>query len=181
MAKIHSTDWRIVIDELNGSKIDPYITTMQGLLSYEEHSKWLNRTAYYMGMADYVSKQSYCNNAKVGAVISKNGSIIAEGYNGTITGFPNVCEVDGVTTDFVLHAESNAIMKVAKSNNSTEGASMYCTLSPCKDCFKLILQSGIKELYFCKYYRNVDFLKFFSENSIYVCFFDFELYNEIKK
>jgi len=113
-------------------------------------------------MAREWSQLSYCNRKQVGALIVKDKMIISDGYNGTPSGFENVCETDlGNTKWYVLHAEANAILKVAKSTQSTEGATLYQTLSPCKDCSKLIHQSGIKRVVFIKKYKDtegVDFL-----------------------
>ena len=106
---------------------------------------------------------SHCDRKKVGAIIVKDGMIIADGYNGTPSGFDNCCENDnGETHWYVLHAEANAILKLARSNNSAEGATLYITLSPCRDCAKLIHQSGIVRVVYCKEYKDrsgLDFLK----------------------
>ena len=106
---------------------------------------------------------SHCERKKVGAIIVKNGMIISDGFNGTPTGFDNHCEdEEGYTKWYVLHAEANAILKVAKSTNSCEGATLYLTLSPCKDCAKLIHQSGIKRLVYLNEYKDttgLDFLR----------------------
>ena len=113
-------------------------------------------------MAREWSQLSYCNRKQVGALIVKDKMIISDGYNGTPSGFENICETEqGNTKWYVLHAEANAILKVAKSTQSTEGATLYQTLSPCKDCSKLIHQSGIKRVVFIKKYKDtegVDFL-----------------------
>jgi len=105
---------------------------------------------------------SHCARKKVGAIIVKDDAIISDGYNGTPSGFDNCCENDnGDTHWYVLHAEANAILKVAKSTNNCSGATLYLTHSPCKDCSKLILQSGIKRLVFRDKYRDtagIDFL-----------------------
>jgi dCMP deaminase len=99
----------------------------------------------YLRMAQVWADSSYCQRKKVGCLIVKNQTIISDGYNGTPRGFDNVCESseDGETLWHVLHAEANALTKIARSNQSSEGATLYTTLSPCKDCSKLILQSGI--------------------------------------
>ena len=98
----------------------------------------------YLEMARIWAKNSYCVRRKVGALLVKNRMIISDGYNGTPVGFDNVCEdIDGKTLPYVLHAEANAISKVAKSNNSSEGATLYITASPCVECAKLIIQAGI--------------------------------------
>ena len=110
---------------------------------------------------------SHCERKKVGAIIVKNGMIISDGFNGTPTGFDNHCEdEEGYTKWFVLHAEANAILKVAKSTNSCEGATLYLTLSPCKDCAKLIHQSGIKRLVYIKEYKDSSGLKFLKKAGV---------------
>ncbi len=101
----------------------------------------------YIEMAQIWAKNSYCKRRKVGALIVKNKMIISDGYNGTPSGFENVCEDENnKTKPYVLHAEANAITKVAKSNNSSENATLYVTTSPCMECAKLIIQSGIKRV-----------------------------------
>ena len=101
------------------------------------------------------AKLSYATRKKVGALIVKDGQIISDGFNGTPAGFENICEgICGTTLRSVLHAESNAITKLAKSPHSSEGATLYLTLSPCYDCAKLIIQSGIKRVVYMKDYRR---------------------------
>ena len=108
----------------------------------------------YLEMANTWSKNSYCERRKVGALIVKDRMIISDGYNGTPQGFENICEdEEGNTKSYVLHAEANAITKVAKSNNSSQGATLYVTSSPCLECSKLIIQSGIKRVVFSEKYR----------------------------
>ena len=117
----------------------------------------------YLKMALEWGKLSYCKRKKVGALIVKNNMIISDGYNGTPSGFENICEDDeNYTKWYVLHAEANAIMKVAASTQSSQGATLYITLSPCKECSKLIFQSGIKRVVYYKAYKDlsgVEFLK----------------------
>ena len=117
----------------------------------------------YLKMAKVWGDLSYCKRRKVGALIVKDRMIISDGYNGTPSGFENICEDDdNYTKWYVLHAEANAIMKVAASTQSTNGATLYITLSPCKDCSKLIHQSGIKRVVYCEEYKDtsgLDFLK----------------------
>ncbi len=109
----------------------------------------------YLEMAGTWAENSYCIRKKVGALIVKDRMIISDGYNGTPAGFENICEDDtGKTKPYVLHAEANAITKVAKSNNSSENATLYVTSSPCLECSKLIIQSGIKRVVFSEKYRN---------------------------
>ena len=111
-------------------------------------------------MAEIWSQNSYCERRKVGALIVKNKMIISDGYNGTPSGFENICEnEDGDTKSYVLHAEANAITKVAKSNNNCENATLYITTSPCMECSKLIIQAGIKRVVFDELYRIVDGLE----------------------
>ena len=111
----------------------------------------------YLEMAHVWGENSYCKRRKVGALIVKGKMIISDGYNGTPAGFENICEDDNfVTKPYVLHAEANAITKVAKSNNSSENATLYVTTSPCMECSKLIIQSGIRRVVFSNKYRNVD-------------------------
>lgn len=117
----------------------------------------------YLKIAKEWSKLSYCKRKQVGAIIVKNRMIISDGYNGTPSGFENCCEDDqGYTKWYVLHAEANAILKVANSTQSCDGATLYITLSPCKECSKLIHQAGIKRVVFHEAYKDesgLDFLK----------------------
>lgn len=111
----------------------------------------------YLRMARIWAENSYCDRRKVGALMVKDRTIISDGYNGTPAGFENVCEDDsGVTKPYVLHAEANAITKVARSGNSSEGATLYITASPCLDCAKLIIQAGICRVVFSELYRITD-------------------------
>ena len=114
----------------------------------------------YLRMADIWAENSYCQRRKVGALIVKDKMIISDGYNGTPSGFENCCEDEnGVTKPYVLHAEANAITKVARSNNSSEGATLYITASPCIECAKLIIQAGIRRVVYSRMYRIVDGLE----------------------
>ncbi|MBQ0123656.1 MAG: dCMP deaminase family protein [Bacteroidales bacterium] len=111
----------------------------------------------YLEMAAVWAKNSYCQRRKVGAIIVKDRMIISDGYNGTPAGFENVCEDEnGATKPYVLHAEANAITKVAKSGNSSLGATLYVTASPCMECAKLIIQAGIKRVVYSEEYRIAD-------------------------
>lgn len=111
----------------------------------------------YIEMASVWAKNSYCKRRQVGALIVKDNMIISDGYNGTPSGFENVCEDEnGVTKPYVLHAEANAITKVAKSGNSSFGSTLYITDSPCMECAKLIIQAGIKRVVFRNLYRITD-------------------------
>ncbi len=111
----------------------------------------------YIRMALIWSENSYCKRRQVGAILVKNKMIISDGYNGTPSGFENVCEDENdVTKPYVLHAEANAITKVARSNNSSENATLYVTSSPCIECAKLIIQAGIKRVVYTDSYRLSD-------------------------
>ncbi len=111
----------------------------------------------YMEMASVWARNSYCKRRQVGALIVKDRMIISDGYNGTPSGFENICEDEsGATKPYVLHAEANAITKVAKSGNSSSGATLYVTSSPCIECSKLIIQSGIKRVVYKDEYRLDD-------------------------
>ena len=111
----------------------------------------------YLRMAHIWAENSYCERRKVGAILVKDKMIISDGYNGTPVGFENVCEdPDGITKPYVLHAEANAISKVARSNNSSDGSTLYVTASPCLECAKLIIQSGIRRVVFNELYRITD-------------------------
>lgn len=112
----------------------------------------------YLRMALIWAENSYCRRRQVGAIIVKDKMIISDGYNGTPAGFENVCEdpETGMTKPYVLHAEANALTKVARSNNSSDGATLYVTASPCLECSKLIIQSGIKRVVYHELYRLSD-------------------------
>ena len=111
----------------------------------------------YLEMARIWAQNSYCQRRQVGALVVKDGMIISDGYNGTPSGFENICEDDSnVTKPYVLHAEANAITKLARSSNNSEGATIYITASPCIECAKLIIQSGIKRVVYGEKYRLTD-------------------------
>ncbi len=121
----------------------------------------------YLKMALEWAKLSHCNRKQVGALIVKENMIISDGYNGTPTGFDNSCEdSNGETHWYVLHAEANAIMKLARTTQSGAGATLYITLSPCKECSKLILQAGIKKVVYINGYKDDEGLKFLAESKI---------------
>ena len=116
--------------------------------------------AKYLKMAKIWASNSYCKRRQVGALLVKDNMIISAGYNGTPAGFENICEDEnGVTKPYVLHAEANALTKVAKSGNSAEGATLYVTASPCLECSKLIIQSGIRRVVYSDEYRLDDGIK----------------------
>ncbi|MEE4286932.1 MAG: dCMP deaminase family protein [Mariniphaga sp.] len=124
-------------------------------MKYEQKQKLLDQR--YLKMAMIWSQNSYCKRRQVGALIVKDKMIISDGYNGTPSGFENICEDENNNTKpYVLHAEANAITKVAKSGNSSEGSTLYVTSSPCLECSKLIIQAGIKRVVFTESYRLED-------------------------
>ncbi len=111
----------------------------------------------YLRMARIWAENSYCQRRKVGALVVKDKMIISDGYNGTPSGFPNVCESeDNTTFPYVLHAEANAITKLARSSNNSDGSTLYVTAAPCIECAKLIIQSGIKRVVYAEKYRLED-------------------------
>lgn len=121
----------------------------------------------YLRMAKTWSELSHCARKQVGAIIVKDGMIISDGYNGAPSGFDNCCEnADGETHWYVLHAEANAILKVAKSTHNCNGATLYLTLSPCRDCSKLVVQSGIKRVVFINDYKDTSGIDFLREAGI---------------
>lgn len=121
----------------------------------------------YLQMARIWAQNSYCKRRQVGAIIVKAKMIISDGYNGTPEGFENICEDENNNTKpYVLHAEANAITKVAKSNNSSEGSTLYVTTSPCVECSKLIIQSGIKKVVFSELYNKEEGLRLLEKAKI---------------
>lgn len=127
----------------------------------------------YLRMAAVWAENSYCQRRKVGALIVKDKMIISDGYNGTPSGFENNCETpEGTTWPFVLHAEANAITKVAKSNNSSEDSTLYVTTSPCLECSKLIIQAGIRRVVYREQYRLTDGIDLLRKAGVEVVWFD---------
>ena len=123
----------------------------------------------YIEMAFVWARNSYCKRMQVGALIVKENMIISDGYNGTPSGFENLCEDENnITKPYVLHAEANAITKVAKSNNSSNGATLYVTDSPCIECAKLIIQAGIKRVVYSRKYRITDGLDLLNRAGVVV-------------
>lgn len=123
----------------------------------EQNDKQSVLDCRYLRMAKIWAENSYCHRRQVGAILVKGQMIISDGFNGTPAGFENICEdKDGVTKPYVLHAEANAITKVARSNNSSEGSTLYVTASPCLECSKLIIQAGIKRVVYNELYRITD-------------------------
>lgn len=126
----------------------------------------------YLRMARIWAENSYCQRRQVGALIVKNKMIISDGYNGTPSGFENVCEENNVTKPYVLHAEANAITKIARSHNSSDGATLYVTASPCLECSKLIIQSGIKRVVYSEKYRLEDGIELLRRAGIEVVYIE---------
>lgn len=135
----------------------------------EKTEKSLALDIRYLRMAKIWSENSYCKRRKVGALLVKDKMIISDGFNGTPSGFPNVCEDESnVTFPYVLHAEANAITKVARSNNSSDGSTLYVTASPCIECAKLIIQAGIRRVVFSELYRITDGIDLLREAGVEV-------------
>ena len=122
----------------------------------KELSKQQKLDLRYLRMARIWAENSYCKRRQVGALVVKDKMIISDGYTGTPSGFENVCEENNVTKPYVLHAEANAITKLARSSNNSEGSTLYVTASPCIECSKLIIQSGIKRVVYAEKYRLTD-------------------------
>jgi len=141
-------------------------------MSQNEEQKKQALDQRYLRMAKIWAENSYCQRRQVGALIVKNKMIISDGYNGTPSGFENVCEENNVTKPYVLHAEANAITKIARSHNSSDGATLYVTDSPCIECAKLIIQAGIKRVVYSQKYRLDDGLKLLERAGIEVIFYD---------
>jgi dCMP deaminase len=134
---------------------------------YQGDVKQFNLDMIYLEMSQVWSKNSKCKRAQVGCIMVKNKSIISDGYNGSPTGFPNECEdEDNNTKAWVLHAEANAITKLSKSTLSSDGSTLYVTLSPCFECSKLIIQSGIRRVVFTELYRKTESIPFLLQGGI---------------
>lgn len=136
-------------------------------------NKQLRYDIAYLKMAEEWSKLSHCKRKQVGSLIVKDKMIISDGYNGTPTGFENFCEdEDGYTKWYVLHAEANAIAKVSGSTQSTKGSTLYITLSPCRECSKLIFQSGITRVVYSKKYKDLSGVEFLIKSGVSVDFIE---------
>ena len=145
----------------------------------EKELKQYKLDCRYVRMARIWAENSYCNRRQVGALVVKNKAIISDGYNGTPSGFENICEDDSnVTKPYVLHAEANAITKLARSHNSSDGATLYVTASPCIECAKLIIQAGIKRVVYSEKYRLEDGIKLLERANIKVEYINPEEKNE---
>ena len=133
----------------------------------------------YLRMAKIWAENSYCKRRKVGALVVKDKMIISDGYNGTPSGFENVCEDDNnLTKPYVLHAEANAITKLARSSNNSDGATLYVTASPCIECSKLIIQAGIKRVVYGEQYRLTDGLDLLRRAGVEVVYLDIDNFKE---
>lgn len=142
-------------------------------ITYSDPEKQKRYDRAYLRMAMEWSKLSHCHRKQVGALIVRDGQIIADGYNGTPSGFPNSCENEaGDTHWYVLHAEANAMMKLARSTNSGKDSTLYLTLSPCKDCSKLAHQAGIKRLVFINKYKDTSGIQFLEQAGVEVVHFN---------
>lgn len=137
-----------------------------------------NKLNLYLDLTHRIAKESYCKRLQVGALIVKDGNIISFGYNGTPSGMPNKCEENDVTFSYVLHAESNAITKACKSPISTDGATMYITHSCCLECAKLIIQSGIKRVYYTTKYRDMAGINLLRNCGVQVAQYKHKKHNE---
>ena len=138
-------------------------------MTEKDTTKQYNLDCRYVRMARIWAENSYCKRRQVGALVVKNEAIISDGFNGTPSGFENVCEDENnVTKPYVLHAEANAITKLARSNNSSTDATMYVTASPCIECAKLIIQAGIKRVVYSEKYRLEDGLELLKRANVQV-------------
>ena len=137
-----------------------------------QEEKQLTLDCRYLRMARIWAENSYCKRRQVGALIVKDKMIISDGYNGTPSGFENVCEENDVTKPYVLHAEANAITKIARSSNSSDGATLYVTASPCLECSKLIIQAGIKRVIYSEHYRLEDGINLLKRAGIEAVYID---------
>ena len=133
------------------------------MLKVEVRSKQQKLDKTFINIAKEVGTLSHCTRSKVGAVLVKDGNVISFGYNGTPAGMDNGCEENNVTKDEVIHAEMNAILKAAKSGNAVDGSTLYLSLSPCQNCCKLIIQSGIKRVVYLEGYRDLKPIEFLSK------------------
>ena len=142
-----------------------------------ELSKQTKLDLRYLRMARILAENSYCKRRQVGALVVKNKMIISDGYNGTPSGFENICEENDITKPYVLHAEANAITKLARSSNNSDGSTLYVTASPCIECDKLIIQAGIKRVVYAEKYRLNDGIQLMERAGIKVEFLDIDKQN----
>lgn len=142
-----------------------------------ELSKQTKLDLRYLRMARIWAGNSYCKRRQVGALVVKDKMIISDGYNGTPSGFENICEENDITKPYVLHAEANAITKLARSSNNSDGSTLYVTASPCIECAKLIIQAGIKRVVYAEKYRLNDGIQLMERAGIKVEFLDIDKQN----
>lgn len=142
-----------------------------------ELSKQTKLDLRYLRMARIWAENSYCKRRQVGALVVKDKMIISDGYNGTPSGFENICEENDITKPYVLHAEANAITKLARSSNNSDGSTLYVTASPCIECAKLIIQAGIKRVVYADKYRLNDGIQLMERAGIKVEFLDIDKQN----
>lgn len=142
-----------------------------------ELSKQTKLDLRYLRMARIWAENSYCKRRQVGALVVKDKMIISDGYNGTPSGFENICEENDITKPYVLHAEANAITKLARSSNNSDGSTLYVTASPCIECAKLIIQAGIKRVVYAEKYRLNDGIQLMERAGIKVEFLDIDNQN----
>lgn len=142
-----------------------------------ELSKQTKLDLRYLRMARIWAENSYCKRRQVGALVVKDKMIISDGYNGTPSGFENICEENDITKPYVLHAEANAITKLARSSNNSDGSTLYVTASPCIECAKLIIQAGIKRVVYAEKYRLNDGIQLMESAGIKVEFLDIDKQN----
>ena len=153
-----------MMDDVRGEKLEVRNKNMEKQKKFDQR---------YLEMARIWAKNSYCTRRQVGALVVKNNMIISDGYNGTPSGFENICEDDnGVTKPYVLHAEANAITKLARSSNNSDGATIYITASPCIECAKLIIQAGIRRVVYGEKYRLMDGIELLERAGIEVVYFE---------
>ena len=139
----------------------------------KEENKQHTLDLRYLRMARICAENSYCKRRQVGALLVKNGAIISDGLNGTPSGFENICEDENnISKPYVLHAEANAITKIARSSQNSDGATLYVTASPCIDCAKLIIQSGIRRVVYAEQYRLDDGIRLLERAGIEIKFLD---------
>ena len=142
-----------------------------------ELSKQTKLDLRYLRMARIWAENSYCKRRQVGALVVKDKMIISDGYNGTPSGFENICEENDITKPYVLHAEANAITKLARSSNNSDGSTLYVTASPCIECAKLIIQAGINRVVYAEKYRLNDGIQLMERAGIKVEFLDIDKQN----
>ena len=142
-----------------------------------ELSKQTKLDLRYLRMARIWAENSYCKRRQVGALVVKDKMIISDGYNGTPSGFENICEENDITKQYVIHEEANAITKLARSSNNSDGSTLYVTASPCIECAKLIIQAGIKRVVYAEKYRLNDGIQLMERAGIKVEFLDIDKQN----